>query len=630
VRVPIFVKLVLLLLVFSLLPLGIGAWIVMGRGLHSVERTALQNLQLLAAATASRLDQLIVDTSRTRDILADDQQVVAFCQASDGEREKLAAGVEGIFKRVVKSDPDFASVFVTDRKGIGIASSNPLNVGQDLRFREYIQSAIGGKPFISDLIVGKTTGEAGMYFATPVRASGEVVGTLVIKLSAETVYRICDAIRDRAGHSLEAAISDQDGILLAAPDRSQLYRSFGQLSQEDLKRIAPLTRYGIGTIDSLRLDHLTAYLGSRVPGSASFVDTRTDEVQVLGFAPMQQREWLIWIQQPRSAFDQPLREVRRQSLVAIALVGLVAILVAAMAARRVVRPVQSLEQAARRAAEGDWGARAQVMTRDELGDLAKTFNGMIPQLEEHAHMEQAMELAQRIQQHLLPAHAPRMAGLDVAGLNRPADQTGGDYYDFLDLSEWQGGALAVAVGDVTGHGIPAALLMATARGLLRARATPPGSSAELVGDVNRRLFHDTTEGRFMTLMFAVIERSRRRVRVVSAGHDPILMLNPATGEVRELGGEDLPLAVEENWTFTENVFDDLPDRAVLLIGTDGIWEARNEKEELFGKERITEVLKSCGEKPADQIVKCVMEAVDAFRGKALQKDDITLVVARFV
>ena len=133
--------------------------------------------------------------------------------------------------------------------------------------------------------------------------------------------------------------------------------------------------------------------------------------------------------------------------------------------------------AATRIAGGDLTTRATVRTHDEIHDLAEAFNAMVPKLQEHTQMEHSLRLAKEIQQNLLPDGPPPIAGIDVAGSNTPADQTGGDYFDFLDLSAWKGSTLAVAVGDVTGHGIPAALLMATARSLLRARATPPGRSA---------------------------------------------------------------------------------------------------------------------------------------------------------
>jgi phosphoserine phosphatase RsbU/P len=351
---------------------------------------------------------------------------------------------------------------------------------------------------------------------------------------------------------------------------------------------------------------------------------------IAGYALMKQRPWKVNVVQPRSEFDQPLRHLAWQQAGMIAGVGLISVLAAMMVAHRLVRPIRSLTEAGARAAEGDWSARAQVSTHDELADLANTFNDMMPKLKERAAMEDALRLANEIQQHLLPQGSPVFPGLDVAGTNLPADQTGGDYYDFLDLSAWQNGTLAVAVGDVTGHGIPAALLMATARALLRSRATPPGTLEELIADVNRRLCDDSPDERFMTLMYAAIDRQNRQVRLVSAGQDPIILLNPETGQVRDLEGRDIPLGIDSGWVFNEVIYDDIPEGAVLLIGTDGIWETHNPQGEMFGKQRLIELMHVHGHRSAKEITNAVTTELARYREDSAQEDDVTLVVIKFI
>jgi sigma-B regulation protein RsbU (phosphoserine phosphatase) len=300
------------------------------------------------------------------------------------------------------------------------------------------------------------------------------------------------------------------------------------------------------------------------------------------------------------------------------------------AARSFVRPLKKLTAATERIAEGDMTARADVDTRDEIGELAHIFNGMVPKLQEHSKMQDALRLAMEIQRNLLPQAPPKINGLDIAGLNVPADETGGDYYDFLDLTTWHGGTLAIAVGDVTGHGISAALLMATARAMLRSRATPPGELIDLISDVNVRLYDDTPDERFMTLMYMLVNRDLSYLRLVSAGHDPVIMYDPARGNFSEIEGDDIPLAVDREWKFTEKRYDLIPVGAILLIGTDGIWEARSASGEMFGKDRLNDLLKKHHHEPAAAIVRAVADALVAFSGRTRQKDDVTIVVIKFV
>src|SRR5205807_434165 len=131
--------------------------------------------------------------------------------------------------------------------------------------------------------------------------------------------------------------------------------------------------------------------------------------------------------EPRSDFDLPIRELRREQLLCTAGVGCLAIAAAIIASRRFSVPLRQLTDAAEKITHGDWRARADVNTHDEIGELAHTFNDMVPKLKERAKMEDALRLAMEIQRHLLPKNAPKIAGLDVAGVNIPADQTGGDY-----------------------------------------------------------------------------------------------------------------------------------------------------------------------------------------------------------
>lgn len=318
-------------------------------------------------------------------------------------------------------------------------------------------------------------------------------------------------------------------------------------------------------------------------------------------------------------------------LVSAMVFSLSIMMAAVVGVRAITRPIGGLVASIRRVAGGDLDVSAEVESKDEIGELATAFNSMVPQLRDRLRIRHSLDLAQQVQRGLLPVAPPKVPGLDIAARSVYCDETGGDYFDFLEFDRPDSGTLAIAVGDVTGHGVAAALLMATARALVRMRTALPGELAESFGDINRHLATDTDAGRFMTLMFLVLDREKRTARWVGAGHDPVLVYDPQTDSFTELVGRDLPLGIEPGWVFTEEQTDELKPGQVLFVGTDGLWEAFNAAEEPYGKDRLRECIRRHargGEGSAAEIADSVIEDVERFRGGHPQLDDITLVVIR--
>ena len=314
------------------------------------------------------------------------------------------------------------------------------------------------------------------------------------------------------------------------------------------------------------------------------------------------------------------------ALIAAVIAGVVAI--AFFGSRTVTTPVQRLAEAAEKIAGGDLQARAVVSGANEFRGLARTFNAMVPQLQDRMNMLQSLQLARDVQQSLLPQDAPAIDGLDIWGVSRYCDETGGDYFDFLDLQQLCPGLLGIALGDVSGHGVPSALLMTTVRALLRSHADQGLSAAAIMDNINRYLSRDAHGGRFMTLFYGTLDPNRRELRWASAGHDPAIVYDPGEDHFFELTGNDIPLGVDPDWTYAESLQTGWQAGMVALVGTDGIWETRSPEKVMFGKERVRALIRESHREPARLICARVMSSLDEFRADGVQTDDITLVVVR--
>jgi sigma-B regulation protein RsbU (phosphoserine phosphatase) len=311
-------------------------------------------------------------------------------------------------------------------------------------------------------------------------------------------------------------------------------------------------------------------------------------------------------------------------------VVIMVVFAASRIARSVTRPVRRLTSAAKRIAGGNLDVRADIHTGDELQELADTMDQVLPYLRDRVEIRNALNLAKEVQQNLLPKAPPWVDGLDVAGRSIYCDETGGDYYDYFPPGLRGPGKLAIAVGDVAGHGVGPALLMATARALLRSRVRRERHLFEICGEVNRELSEDTDAGRFMTLFLMEVDGPGRMLRWICAGHDHALLYDPVEDRFTELGGEDIALGIEEGWEYREHSHGGLTGGEVILIGTDGIKETRNLAGEFFGTEALSELIRKNHQRGAAELVDSVTSALADFRGARAQEDDVTLVVVRML
>ncbi|MBI3271608.1 MAG: SpoIIE family protein phosphatase [Planctomycetes bacterium] len=238
-------------------------------------------------------------------------------------------------------------------------------------------------------------------------------------------------------------------------------------------------------------------------------------------------------------------------------------------------------------------------------------------------MAQALGIAKEIQVGLLPKKPPEVAAMDIAGWSLACDETGGDYYDYIELGD---GRLGVVIGDVSGHGVGSALLMASARAFLRGLIISFADPSDVLFRLNNLLAKDMEAGRFMTLLLGILDPKKRTFIYTSAGHDAPVLHRGATGEIKELESTGFPLGIIEDGDFpkAEEIQLDAGDQ--LLFMTDGVWEAMDREQQPYGRERMCECLRRNHVLASKDIIQCIYrDQLDFIRG-APQHDDITMVL----
>ena len=244
---------------------------------------------------------------------------------------------------------------------------------------------------------------------------------------------------------------------------------------------------------------------------------------------------------------------------------------------------------------------------------------------EMERLQRDMQIARSIQQSLLPKAPPRIAEFDIAGWNKPADEAGGDYFDWHELPD---GRVVVMLADVTGHGIGPALLAAVCRAYARASMHTHRELATAMDAINRALCEDMEEGRFVTFAAAACSPGSGRVEVLSAGHGPLLIFRAANGEVEEMAAQGCPFGIVADLVSDPPRDFDLQAGDMILMPTDGFFEWANADGEQFGTSRLADVVRASSSLPAEQIIARIHEAVTAFAAGTAQQDDLTAVVIK--
>lgn len=311
-------------------------------------------------------------------------------------------------------------------------------------------------------------------------------------------------------------------------------------------------------------------------------------------------------------------------------------------ARSITGSVHALFTGTGRVRRGDFTHRIQITSGDQLGDLAESFNEMtasvkslMHQAAEKKRLEEELRIARQIQMSLLPRDALSIPGLTITALCRPAREVGGDYYDFIRLDERR---LGLLVADVSGKGASAALYMAELKGLILSLGQIYESPRRLLMETNRIMAGTLDARSFITMLYAVVDLDAGTLTYARAGHTPLLYASPNGGagaprfEVRVLAPDGLVLGLagfeaQFNGLIEEHRLDIRPGDVAVLF-TDGVSEAMNEANDLFGEMRLRDVISENAHLSPNELREQIVRAVESFVGAADQHDDMTMVLLR--
>ncbi len=333
-------------------------------------------------------------------------------------------------------------------------------------------------------------------------------------------------------------------------------------------------------------------------------------------------------------FEQTDR-IRDVFAVLFVLILLIVVLLAVQLARIITRPVESLKHAAAALGEGNLDYRVTLATGDEFEELANSFNQMAADLKsniedlkrttaEKERYTKEMEIAQEIQMTFLPESTPVIPGVEIAAINIPAMEIGGDLYDFIpvDATRW-----GFVIADVSGKGVSAALFMALSRTLIRASGEGEPDPGVAIRNANRMIYENVKSSMFVTTFYAVLDAKAMSFSYVNAGHNPAVIVRTGNAEPHYLDGRDIALGIVPEVNIVPKVLT-LEHGDLLVMYTDGVTEAFNTDEDWFGEERLVAFVRKNRELPVKDILSGLVAKIRNFAGSAPQSDDLTLVIIR--
>ena len=262
---------------------------------------------------------------------------------------------------------------------------------------------------------------------------------------------------------------------------------------------------------------------------------------------------------------------------------------------------------------------------DELPEYVPEY---INELKKDERVKQELQIARTVQQSFLPSQMPNGHGIEIAAVCNPALETGGDYYDFIELSD---GKLAVTIGDVSGKGIEAAFYMTFTKGVLHALSADVSSTPEMLSRINNLFLKNAKKGTFISLIFGILDVNQNTFRFSRGGHNPLLHFSAETGKINEYRPDGMGLGMANEQVFRENMKEsviELKKGDILVLFTDGVVEATDPRGRFYGDNRLKSMIKRNSRTTADAIIKTLTKDLIDFGGGSDPNDDMTAIVIK--
>lgn len=450
-------------------------------------------------------------------------------------------------------------------------------------------------------------------------ASGNFAGVVAMDMLISDLYRAIIEL-DLGHEDAYAFLFDRKGDLITPPSDGKKQYTY---HPED---ISSLTAYEI------------------VSGKTGV--SLSDSGVYYAYTPIEITGWKFCVRIPQSVILAPVRDVNERViftilsfLVAFVIVVALAVIASRKFSHRLTEPIIALEDDVHKISGGNLDYRAEIRTNDEIGDLAKSFNDMAASLKDYvknlaavtAEKERIgaeLNIATQIQADMLPRifpPFPERKEFDIYATMNPAKEVGGDFYDFFLVDDDH---LAMVMADVSGKGVPAALFMVIAKTLIKNRAQMGGTPSEILADVNNQLCEGNEAELFVTVWLGILEISTGHVSASNAGHEYPAIYRPGEGYTLFRTKQSPAVATMEGIRFKPSEFTLNPGDDLYLY-TDGVAEATNSHDELYGTDRMIDALNHTDGMTVEEILRTMKKSVDDFTGDAPQFDDITMLSLKY-
>lgn len=604
---------------------GIDNWTANWRAGASLTTITTANLNH-AVNVPPFVEQRLVDQMLLQAELV--SEIVDFSERAGEPPEVLSTGLTRVLAKVNEGGSGLAldGIVVTDETGRSIAEAGtPVPASRD---------AVPMKPGDPHRIVSAgekpgLTHDKYVYVSLPHRAgsvqlsvSGTRLGELLKPLSLERALRNFMVSGQFGGQYKLMAVADSAGNILASVNR------------EDVVLSSQMAR-GIGRFCADFLANLPQDPQERF--ATRFVGRDVGVVTAIYYEPTQE-DFALYIEHDTSGQMAYLLDRIGWLAVVGAIMFMLAVITSIFLSRGLSKPLIELARGAREFGAGNLNYRLRMSRRDEFNDLAQSFNTMAISIQEYVHelsqesarrerLESEFRIAAELQQTLLPETPPQVEGVKLTGWSQASKEVGGDFYDYFELPD---GKVAVVLGDATGKGLSAALLSTQCASILRTLAGEGLPPAALLTRTNAEFYKRIgTTHRFVTLFLLVVDTRAAKATYSSAGHPPAILVHGRGGKTQWLECEaGYPLGIVPDANFGAGSVSLAPGDTIVIY-SDGLTDAQNPADEMFGDERLKDVVREVGDRNTEEVL-------DALRSRTLQHmngkepiDDMTVVIFRF-